>query len=113
MPRGGALQRRHLRQVALVQLGRDRPIRIFRCWFLVVVSREFGYQLLDRVLHPIKLFAVQNATLRILRGELQTSERYLVVIPGQRVVFEQQLGMVLRLICVTRRFIRVPRRRFK
>ena len=59
------------------------------------------YQLLDRVLHPLKLFAEQNATLRVLRGELQTSERYLVVIPGQRAVFEQQLGMVLRLICVT------------
>src|ERR1700730_11479717 len=50
--------------------------------FPIIVRREFRYQLLDRVLHPLKLFAVQNAALRVLRGELQTSERYLVVIQG-------------------------------
>src|ERR1700722_13211971 len=41
----------------------------FRRWFPVIVNREFGYQLLDRVLHPLKLFLVQNAALRVDGGE--------------------------------------------
>ena len=45
-------------------------IRFFRRWFPVIVNREFGYQLLDRVLHPLKLFLVQNAALRVDGGEL-------------------------------------------
>ena len=93
---------RRIWQVVRVILRRGRRvIGLFRCGFPIIVRREFRYQLLNRVLHPLKLFAVQNAALRVLRGELQTSERYLVVIPGQRAVFEQQLGMVLRLVFVT------------